>query len=180
MSDPDQNRIVTVNGDGEPTQMEVYLELDVDERAYGLLIPLDFPIHLVETSQENGADVLEPVDEATVQKLRGELNSAIRDWGLKSESRPDGLFLVGEPDDEFLEDCDFIGVRTDDGEEEEYAVLVQLETGDNTYLVITPTTPELVPVEFTSTDSARHLEDSELGDLEETFHAALRAVEDAE
>ena len=180
MSDPDQNRIVTVQGEGEPTQMEVYLELDVDERAYGLLIPLDFPIHLVETSQVNGEDVLEPVDDETVQALRSELNTAVRDWGLKSESRPDGLFLVGNPDDEFLEDCDFIEVRTDDGDEEEYAALLQLETGDKTYLVITPTTPELVPVEFTSSDSARHLDDVELSELEETFYAALRAVEDAE
>ena len=66
------------------------------------------------------------------------------------------------------------------GEEEEYAVLLQFDTGDKSYLVITPIVPDLLPVEFTSGDAARHLNDAELSDLEETFHAALRAVEDEE
>ena len=175
-----ERRVVTVQGDSEATQMEVYLEVEVDDKSYGLLIPLDLPVHLVHAFEDNGADVLEPVDDETALSLRGEVNSAVREWGLKSEARPDGLYLVGDPDDDFIEDCDLIEVRTDDGEEEEYAVLLQFDTGDKSYLVITPIVPDLLPVEFTSDDAARHLNDTELSDLEETFHAALRAVEDEE
>lgn len=99
---------------------------------------------------------------------------------MKGEAREDGIFLVGDPNDEFLEDCDIIEVHADDDEEEEYAVLVELQTGDANYLVITPMVPDLYPVEFTGTDEARLLDDEELGDLEETFQAALSAIEDEE
>ena len=176
-----ERRIVTVQGDSEATQMEVYLEVEVDDKSYGLLIPLDLPVHLVHAFEDNGTDVLEPVDDETALSLKGEVNSAVREWGLKSEARPDGLYLVGDPDDDFIEDCDLIEVRTDDGEEEEgRGPSLQFDTGDKSYLVITPIVPDLLPVEFTSRDAARHLNDAELSDSEETFHAALRAVEDEE
>jgi hypothetical protein len=175
-----ERRIVTMTGDGEPTKMEVYLELDVDDHSYGLLIPMDLPVHLVRAIKEGDSDVLDPVDAKEAQGLLGELNNAIRDWGMKGEAREDGIFLVGDPNDEFLEDCDIIEVRADDDEEEEYAVLVELQTGDANYLVITPMVPDLYPVEFTGTDGARLLDDEELGDLEETFQAALSAIEDEE
>jgi hypothetical protein len=175
-----ERRIVTMTGDGEPTKMEVYLELDVDDHSYGLLIPMDLPVHLVRAIKEGDSDVLDPVDAKEAQGLLGELNNAIRDWGMKGEAREDGIFLVGDPNDEFLEDCDIIEVHADDDEEEEYAVLVELQTGDANYLVITPMVPDLYPVEFTGTDGARLLDDEELGDLEETFQAALSAIEDEE
>ena len=175
-----ERRIVTMTGDGEPNQMEVYLELDVDNRAYGLLIPMDLPVHLVRTFQEMGSDVLDPVPADVAASLRGELDNSLRPYGLKSENRDGNLFLIGEPEDEFFDDPDVIEVRSDDGEEEEYAVLQELETGDDTYLVITPIVPDLYPVEFVGENEARLLEDDELVELEETFHAALSAIEEDE
>lgn len=170
-------RTVVVEDADQSTEMEVYLEVEVDQHVYGLLIPLDLPVNLVKTFQEQDTDVLDPVDPETAVALSKELNTALRPWGLKSESRDEGLYLVGEPNDEFLDDCDVIEVRTDDGEEEEYAVLLEMETGDATYLVITPVVPDLFPVEFTGENSARLLNDEQLADLEETFYAALSAVE---
>lgn len=179
-SDLGERRIVTMTGDGEPTQMEVYLELDVEDKAYGLLIPMDLPVHLVRTFQETGSDVLDPVDADVTTSLTKELDAALRPYGLKSENRDGDLFLIGDPNDEFFDDPDVIEVSSDDGEEEEYAVLLELETGENTYLVITPIVPDLYPIEFTGDSEARLLEDNELSDLEETFQAALSAVEEDE
>ena len=34
-----ERRVVTVQGDSEATQMEVYLEVEVDDKSYGLLFP---------------------------------------------------------------------------------------------------------------------------------------------
>ena len=175
-----ERRIVTMTDDGESAKMEVYLELDVDSRSYGLLIPMDLPVHLVKASNESGTDVLDPVGPEDTRGLLNELNNAVKEWGLKGESRDDGLFLLGDPSDEFLEDCDIIEVRAEDDEEEEFAVLVELETGNETYLVITPMVPDLYPVEFNDSSTARLLNDDELSDLEDTFQAALNSFEDEE
>ena len=105
-----------------------------------------------------------------------ELNTALRQWNIKTEERQHGLFLVGEPNDEFLDDCDIIEVNAEDGDEREFAVS-ELDTRDYTYLVITPVVPELHPVQFTGDDGARILSDDELEDMEATFHA-IRSFED--
>ena len=156
----------------------MYLEVEIDGKDYGLLIPIDLPVDMVRVGEENGQHTLEPVGEDEYAPLIKELNTALRQWNIKTEERQHGLFLVGEPNDEFLDDCDIIEVNAEDGDEREFAVVSELDTGDYTYLVITPVVPELHPVQFTGDDSARILSDDELEELEATFQAAIRSFED--
>jgi len=179
MSDELAPRRIIQNVEGlDDGAFEVYLEVEIDGQEYGLLIPIDLPVDLVRVGEDNGQHTLEPVDESEYSPLMKELNSALRQWNIKTEERTHGLFLVGEPNDEFLDDCDIIEVNAEDGDEREFAVVSELDTGDSTYLVITPVVPELHPVQFTSEDSARILNDNELEDMEATFQAAIRSFEE--
>ena len=42
---------------------EVYLEVEIDGKDYGLLIPIDLPVDMEAVGEENGQHTLEPVGE---------------------------------------------------------------------------------------------------------------------
>lgn len=156
------------------TEMEVYLELEVEGLQYALLVPMDLPVLVYRALEEDGA--FELVEDHELKGLRKHVDDALKDWGVKAELRDGDLWLVGDPPDDFFEDCEGIEAETDEGPEE-FAVLVQLETGDETFLVTTPVVPELIPARLDA-GRARPLTDDELADLEETFRAALAQFED--
>ena len=41
----------------------MYLEVEIDGKDYGLLIPIDLPVDMVRVGEENGQLALEPVGE---------------------------------------------------------------------------------------------------------------------
>lgn len=161
---------------GASMEMEVYLEMEVDGLLYALLVPMDLPAFVYRQADDEGA--FELVEGKALGRLRKHVGDALKDWGVGAELRDGDLWLVGDPPDDFFEDCEGIEAETEDGPEE-FAVLVQLETGDETYLVATPVVPELVPARLDAGRS-RPLTDDELADLEETFRAALAQFEDPE
>ena len=69
-------------------------------------------------------------------------------------------------------------VDTDEGESEDYVVLLELSTGSHTYLLLTAMTPELIAAELVDDETARSLEDEELQELEDIFREALSMDED--
>jgi len=154
---------------GASMEMEVYLEMEVDGLIYALLVPMDLPAFVYRQADAEGG--FELVEGKALTQLRKHVGDALKDWSIKAELRDGDLWLVGDPPDAFFEDCEGIEAETEDGPEE-FAVLVQLETGDETYLVATPVVPELVPARLDAGRS-RPLTDDELADLEETFRAAL-------
>lgn len=180
MSEPLPRRVVTFIDDETDAQipMEVYLEVDVEDHNYALLIPVDVPVEVYRTVDEDGADALDPVEADELAELRKHVSDALKQWKIKVEIRGDVMYLVGDPPDDFFEDCEMIEVDTDEGPED-YVVIVQIETGEVTYLVTTPVVPDLQPVELDG-DKARPLTDDELADLEETFRAALKQFDDAD
>lgn len=157
-------------------EMEVYLEMEVDGLLYALLVPMDLPAFIYREVDEEGG--FELVEDDELKSLRKHVSDALKDWGVEAHIRDGDLWLVGDPPDDFYDDCEGIEAETEDGPEE-FAVLVQLETGDKTYLVATPVVPELVPARLDA-GRARPLTDDELADLEETFRAALAQFEGEE
>ena len=59
-------KIVTVDIDGAPIEMQVYLDLEVEGTEYGLVFPFDLPILIVTNTEDDDGEYLEAVDlEAT-------------------------------------------------------------------------------------------------------------------
>lgn len=155
-------------------EMEVYLEMEVDGLLYALLVPMDLPAFVYRQIDADGG--FELVEGAELKGLRKHIGDALKDWGVQARLKDGDLWLVGDPPDDFFEDCEGIEAETEEGPEE-FAVLVQLDTGDHTFLVATPVVPELIPARLDA-GRARPLTDDELADLEETFRAALAQFED--
>ncbi len=175
---------LTPDASGEQIPMQVYLEVDQDGRVYALLTPQD-PLVLVlrathlqnETDEEGGT--LEELEVEEFGPLAKEINHVLKEWGVKIEVRSEEYVLVGEANEGLYEDCEILPVVVE-GEEEEYLVLAELDSGDTLYMVCEPASPDLFPVELQE-DVPRLLTDEELdGGLEEMFRAALQQIEDPE
>ncbi len=178
-SDLEPRRVVTLYDEetSEQTIMEVYIELEIDDREYALLFPVDIPTDLLRIVEK---DQLEPVDDVELPGLIKDVNSYFRGKGLKASLQDGAVVLKGEPPEDFFDDCEILTGMSQSEEEEEFAVLLELDTGEERILLLTPVVPALTPAELLVGDSARTLNDEEWGQLEETFHAALEAVEDDE
>jgi len=170
-------RVVTLYDEdtGEKTLMEVYIELEIETREYALLFPVDIPTDLLRVVEK---DQLEPVDDVELPALIKDVNSYFRGNGLKAKLQDGAVVLKGEPPEDFFDDCEIITGMSQTEEEEEFAVILELDTGDERILLLTPVVPSLTPAELLVGDSARTLDDEQWGQLEDTFHAALEAVED--
>ena len=68
-------RIVHLVEDESGTEMEVYLEVDLDERTFGLLVPTDLAIDVVEVVDEDGDEMLRPLEVNEQKELRSEMLS---------------------------------------------------------------------------------------------------------
>ena len=169
-------RLVTLGDGDEAVEMEVYVELDVEGRSYALLISTEIPVHVVRTIVSDDEDMLDPVADEDIEALRKSLDDALKPWGVRLAVGGDELRIVGDPSEDFLDDCSLIQVRSDDGEEDDYAVVVELDDGNEHYLIITPIVPELTPVEMVG-ETPRRLDDDELGRLQEIFQMALTETE---
>jgi uncharacterized protein YrzB (UPF0473 family) len=170
-------RIVTLYDEEtkERASMEVYIELDIDQRQFALLFPVDIPTDLLRVC---GDDQLEPIDDGELAALVKHVNAAFRDTLVSAEVADGVMVLKGDPPEEFFDDCEIITGTSQSGEEEEFAVLLELDTGGDRVLLLTPLVPALTPAELLVGDSARTLTDDEWATLEETFQEALAAVEE--
>ena len=165
-------RVVNLIEEDNATEMEVYLEVELETQTFALLIPLDLPVHVVRELEADGQAALEPVAPEALPTMRKHIADALKPMGIGAELHGDELFLVGDPPDDFFDDCEMIEVRTDE-DEEEYALVLELDTGDEQFLVLTPMVPDLFPAELVSDGEARPLTDAELSRLEDTFREAL-------
>lgn len=171
-------RIVSLEEGGNTVDMEVYLEVELDDRVFALLVPADLEVDLVEMTESNGEETLEPISAETIKSLRPDIRDALKAWDVEFHYEDGVPFLRGDPDEAFFADCETVEVDNDEGETEDYVVLLELATGTRTYLLLTAVTPELIPAELVSDDTARSLEDEELQELEDIFREALTVDED--
>ena len=171
-------KIVILEEEDNALAMEVYLEVELDDRVFALLAPADLDIEIVETKELDGEETLEAVAPEVVKSLRGDIRDALKAWDVEFHYEDGAAFLRGDPDESFFADCETVEVDTDEGESEDFVVLLELATGDKTYLLLTSMTPELIPAELISEDRARSLEDEELQELEDIFREALSMDED--
>ena len=171
-------KIVSLEEGGAVVDMEVYLEVELDDRVFALLVPADLDVELVEMKLVDGEDTLEPVPADTVVSLKSDIKDALKAWDVEFHFEDGEAFLRGDPDEAFFADCETVEVDTDEGESEDYVVLLELSTGNHTYLLLTAMTPELIAAELVDDETARSLEDEELQELEDIFREALSMDED--
>jgi hypothetical protein len=176
--DLEPRRIVSLEEDGNAVDMEVYLEVEIEDRVYALLVPADLSVDLVEVTSKNDEETLVPVAPETVANLNSEINEGLKAWRVNFLVEDGEAILRGDPDEAFYADCETVEVDTEDGESEDFVVLLELSTGDSTYLLLTALTPELIAAELVGEGSARSLDDDELQELEDIFREALSMDED--
>ena len=177
-TDLEPRRIVALREDETSIDMEVYLEVEIDDHVYALLVPADLSVDLVKVTESDGEESLEPVDVKVVEALASDINDALKAWQMKFLLQDGEAILRGDPDEAFYADCETVEVDTEDGDSEDFVVLLELATGDCTYLLLTAMTPELIAAELVSENEARSLDDDELQELEEIFREALTMDED--
>jgi hypothetical protein len=161
---------------GEEIKMELFLKVDHQARVYALLTPAEWAIDVVrEVTDPDGELSLEPVESERLPGLRKDIQSALSQYNLKVHLHDDQLFLAGDPPEEFF-DVETIEAE-DDEDELELAVLLELDTGEESMMVVMPTEPELFPVELVD-GKGRALSDAELEELEHRFRKALAMYEE--
>ena len=177
-TDLEPRRIVALREDDTSIDMEVYLEVEIDDHVYALLVPADLSVDLVKVTENNGEESLEPVESKVIEGLTSDINDALKAWQMKFLLQDGEAILRGDPDEAFYADCETVEVDTEDGDSEDFVVLLELATGESTYLLLTAMTPELIAAELVSDNEARSLDDDELQELEEIFREALTMDED--
>ncbi|MBU0550805.1 DUF1292 domain-containing protein [Myxococcota bacterium] len=170
---------------GEELLMEIAAEMEVEDRVYALLTPAESMVNVLrvvpgETEEDEELEELEPAEFPPLKKA---FDEALKAWNCHLEVRADEFLLYGEPPEELFEDCDTF--ETED--EDEYMILMEVDTGDETYLIAAPIDAPYLPAEIISADSededdyARSLSEEELEKLEKHFHALIEQMrEEAE
>ena len=172
-------RLVNLEEGGTSLEMEVYMEVELEGRVFALLVPADLSVDLVQVNSVEDGEILQPVDSGTLVSLKSEIREALKAWNVEFHFEDGEAFLRGDPDEEFYADCETVEVDTEDGDSEEFIVLLELATGESTYLLLTALTPELIAAELVDEGRARSLSDDELQELEDIFRQALSMDEDA-
>lgn len=177
-ADLEPRRIVSLEEDGTAMDMEVYLEVEIEDHVYALLVPADLSVDLVEVTTKDDEETLVPVESEVIASLSSEINDGLKAWRVNFLYEDGEAILRGDPDEAFYADCETVEVDTEDGESEDFVVLLELATGNSTYLLLTALTPELIAAELMSEGTARSLTDDELQELEDIFREALSMDED--
>ena len=160
-------QITVVNGDVE-FDVEVLVELEDEEATYALVTPL-YPI--IDIACVEGDEQLRDLEPDEVTKIWKHLIDALKPHGLKPLQSAGDILLQGTASEDFYESCDMIDLVTENGTEQ-WLEVIRLETGDTTYVVLTPLTPIMYGVELND-DKGRLLEDDELEQLHDEFSLAL-------
>ena len=113
-------KIVSLEEGGAVVDMEVYLEVELDDRVFALLVPADLDVELVEMKLVDGEDTLEPVPADTVVSLKSDIKDALKAWDVEFHFEDGEAFLRGDPDEAFFADCETVEVDTDEGESEDH------------------------------------------------------------
>lgn len=163
---------------GEDLEMEVVVELEVEGREYALLTPPYPTLRLMAVDEdEDGETNMDEVGPEMLDKLRKDVNDALKPWGVKARRYGGRYALDRELPNEAFEEADEIAAETDDGEED-FIVVSELDSGAARYWLLYPLDQELHPCELVAEDQARPLTDEELENLHETFEAAIEELDE--
>ena len=159
---------------GEALKMQVFREIEVDGKTLGLLIPHhDEPIVTILHTKSNDEDAelaeFEPEDFPKVSK---EIQKALSEWGCKIVVRADEFVILGDPPEEFWNEYEIIEVETDAGDDELW-VLMEIDTGEDVYLIVTASLPPIFTTEIFEDDTARSLSDAQVETHKDLFKRVL-------
>ncbi len=166
---------------GESLKMQIFMEIEVDNKMLALLTPHEAVVNILHTKADDDDAELAELEPSDFPKVAKDVQKALAEWTCKIEVRADEFILLGDPPQEFYDDVETIEVETEDGDDE-LLVLMEIDTGDDVYLIVTSSTPPIFPAELLENDTARSLNDEELAKHNELFKTALQeaAVKDAE
>lgn len=167
---------------GVTLPMEVMVELEKDGKTFALLTPSRPEVMIVREDGESGEDEegeLTELDAEAFATISKHVREALKPLGLAVEAFGEILLLTDEVPVEFFEDFEAIRINYEHGEED-VPILQEIDTGEETYLILLPEMPLTQPVELLEDGSARALSDEEYAPLEESFREALSDLLESE
>lgn len=166
-------RIVTLHDDaGAHLPVEVVVEIDQDDKTYVLLTPSEPVVMILREDTTNEDSPLESLDPEDFKSVSKHVQDALIQHNVRVEIKSDEFVLAGEPNESFYAECDVMELEEVDGANE-YLVLVEVDNGNNKYLVVMSIEPALYPGLLTSDTEARLLSDDELEQVESLFSEVL-------
>ena len=161
---------------GERLDTQVAAEFEVDDQKYYVVTPVDELISVIRIVGEGDDEALEELETEEFEPVSKIINEAVGQWGLKVAVKANELVLVGEIPEDLYEDCEEIEVETDDGDERSLLILVEVDTGDTTYLVAANGGYILYPA-IDCGDHCRPLNPEEVGAMREIFDEVYRVMD---
>lgn len=158
---------------GESLKMQVFMEIDVDGKTLGLLTPHEAVVNILHAKANDEEAELAELEPEDFPKVSKDIQKALSEWTCKIEVRADEFILLGDPPQEFYDDVETIEVETDEGDDE-LLVLMEIDNGEDIYLIVTSSTPPIFPAELLEDDTARSLDEKELAKHDAMFKAALQ------
>ena len=140
-----ERRIVQVRDEEgtEPMDMEVFLELDHEERTYALItspVPTVVLFEVDAQADEEAGEALNEADDETFAALKGDLNDFLKQWNVTISQVGTELRLSDELPEEVYADSPMLEI--DSGEDDEPDSFIQLgefDRGDKQYWLLMPT-----------------------------------------
>ncbi len=162
---------------GDELLTSVAAEFEYNGQLYLVVTPVDEVVSVIRVEGDGDDQELQELEVEEFPAVAAAVNEAMAQWKLKVESKGNELVLVGEIPEDFFDDCDEIEVETDEGEERTLMILMEVDTGDTTYLVAASSGYILYPAADEG-ESARPLSTDELADMRDVFDEVYKAMEE--
>ncbi len=178
-----ERRIVQVRDEEgtEPMDMEVFLELDHEDRTYALItspVPTVVLFEVDSQGDEDAGEALNEADDDTFVALKNDINDFLKQWNVSISQVGTELRLSDELPEEVYADSPMLEIDSgEDDEPDSFLQLGEFDRGDKQYWLLMPTPPHLFAVELKG-DSARFLDDEELETLQPMFDEAMEGLDE--
>ena len=178
-----ERRIVQVRDEesDEAMDMEVFLELDHDDRTYALItspVPTVVLFEVDSEGDEEAGETLNEADDDTFAALRSDINDFLKQWNVTIQRVGSELRLSDELPEEVYADSPPLEIEAGEDEDPDtFLQLAEFDRGDKQYWLLMPSPPHLFAVELNG-EQARFLADEELEALQPLFDEAMEGIEE--
>ncbi|MCA9543603.1 MAG: hypothetical protein KC613_04405 [Myxococcales bacterium] len=163
---------------GDELMTSVAAEFEYEGQTFLVVTPVDEVVSIIRIEGTEEEESLQELEIEEFPAVASAVNEAMKQWNLKVEPRGNELVLVGDIPEDLFEDCDELEVETDDGEDRTLLILMEIDTGDTTYLVAANMGYILYPA-LDEGESARPLTTDELASMQAVFDEVYREMDKA-